>query len=78
MLPLTPMMTDTNLLDLLRDACETAGSQRAWADGHGLSTAYVCDVLGGRRQPGKKVLDALGCERVTRYREKQPRERDGE
>lgn len=49
-------------------ACKKAGSQKAFAEKHGLSTAYVCDVLNSRREPGQSILDALGLVRVVRYR----------
>ncbi len=52
----------------LRAACEAEGTQIAFADRHDLSTAYVNDVLKGRREPGESILRALGFERVVRYR----------
>jgi len=51
-------------------ACKAAGSQRAFAEKHGLSAAYVCDVLNARREPGESILNALGLVRVVRYRAK--------
>lgn len=45
-----------------------AGLQSAFAQDNGLSAAYVNDVLRSRREPGKKILDAVGAERVTIYR----------
>ena len=44
-----------------------AGLQVAFAEDNNLSAAYVNDVLRGRREPGKKILDAVGVERVTLY-----------
>lgn len=52
---------------LLRRAVTSAGSQRKWALAHGVSVQYVCDVLAGRREPGGKVLAALGVRRVVSY-----------
>jgi hypothetical protein len=60
--------TDEDIRILLRQACQETGSQKAWAKQHGLSGSYVTDVLQGRRDPGKSVLDALGWERVVGYR----------
>jgi transcriptional regulator with XRE-family HTH domain len=37
----------------------------------GISASYLCDLLKGRREPAKKVCDALGLERVVSYRRKQ-------
>lgn len=52
----------------LRAACERAGSQKRWAQINGVSDAYVCDVLSGRREPGDAILNGLGLERVVSYR----------
>ena len=59
-----------DLLDvsrMLREQCRAAGGQQAWAEAHGVSPQYVCDVLNGRREPGDKILSALGLVRVVRY-----------
>lgn len=56
----------------LSAACAKAGSQKAFAEKHGISTAYLCDVLNARREPGPSVLDAIGLVKVTRYRAKAP------
>lgn len=53
---------------LLRKACEEAGSQKAWADQHSVSEAYVSDVLKSRREPGEAILDGLGIDKVVSYR----------
>lgn len=45
-----------------------SGLQVGFAQDHGLSAAYVNDVLRGRREPGKKILDAVGVERITTYK----------
>ena len=47
------------------------GSQASFAERNGLSKAYVNDVLRGRRDPGQKILDVFGLERVVSYRVKQ-------
>jgi lambda repressor-like predicted transcriptional regulator len=36
----------------------------------GVSPAYLSDVLNGNREPGPKIIDALGLERVVTYRKK--------
>lgn len=40
-----------------------------------ISVQYLCDILAGRRAMGRKVLDALGYERVVSYR---PRKAESE
>lgn len=51
-------------------AKQVGKSQADWSRKHGVSAAYVSDVLAGRRDPGKMILDALGLERVVTYRRK--------
>jgi DNA-binding transcriptional regulator YdaS (Cro superfamily) len=51
----------------LRIACEGAGGQDAWARRHDLSPQYVSDVLNARRDPGPKLLTALGMRKVISY-----------
>jgi DNA-binding transcriptional regulator YdaS (Cro superfamily) len=57
------------ILRLLRRSCLAAGSQNKWAKAHGVSQAYVSQVLTGRRHPSPLILSALGLERrITRTR----------
>lgn len=46
------------------------GNQAKFARDNDMSSAYVSDVLNKRRDPGKKILDAVGLEKVTGYRSK--------
>jgi hypothetical protein len=48
---------------MLLRACAKAGGQKTWAEARGMSQQHVSDVLNRRREPGPKVLDALGLER---------------
>lgn len=53
----------------IRADMESLGWTQAECAAHfGISAAYLNDVLCCRREPGKKLLDALGLERVTYYR----------
>jgi len=52
---------------LLRRECEAAGSMRAWCRAHRVSLTYVCEVLAGRVEPGWKIYDTLGLDRVVTY-----------
>lgn len=49
---------------------EMSGGISGWAKRRGISPAYVTDVLHGRREPGKKICDALGFRRVIAYEPK--------
>ena len=62
---MSQLFTADQVRAFLRAECEDAGSQKAWAATHGLSTAHVADVLGGRREPAAAILAALGLHRVV-------------
>lgn len=68
--PHTPVNVDP-LLELRR-ACTAAGSQRRWAQAHGLSPQYVTEVLRGRREPGPALCDALSLQRIISYQKTRP------
>ena len=61
------LLTLQNVYVILRKSVAVAGGQTAFADEHGISTSYVCDVLNARRDPGTKILSALGLKRVMRF-----------
>lgn len=63
-------MTLDEVLTLLRRECDKAGSQKVWAQAAGVTGAYVSDVLNKRREPGISILDALGLEKCTAYKQK--------
>ncbi len=44
-----------------------AGSQDAAAKQLGISGAYLSDIRHGKREPGAKILTALGLKRVVGY-----------
>mgnify|MGYP003425451917 FL=1 len=52
-----------DLIDILRVRCQERGSQKGWAKDHGLSPAYVNDVLQGRREISDNFAALLGFER---------------
>jgi len=64
-------------VDIMNEIClavKAAGSnQSALAKEIGISAQYLSDVLRGNRNPGKKILDFLGIEKVVIYRRKHPR-----
>ena len=59
--------TSAALTERIRVEIAHAGSQDAAAKRLGISPQYLCDVLRGRREPGKKLLDALGYRRLVVY-----------
>jgi hypothetical protein len=59
--------TPAALRERIRLVVAAAGSQDVSAKRLGISPQYLCDVLKGRREPGTKLLDALGYRRVVMY-----------
>ncbi|MBS7789257.1 helix-turn-helix transcriptional regulator [Roseococcus sp. SDR] len=64
-----PLLDGMDVFKRLRAACEAAGGQGAWAERHGMSAAYVSEVLNAKREPGPAVLNALGLKRVVKFAE---------
>ena len=64
-------MTKKELLQHLHRLVDEAGSQKELAARLKISTAYLSDILAGRRQLSKKILDAIGFEEVKSYQSKQ-------
>ena len=60
-------MTAEDVRKALRAQCDAAGTMSKWSDAHGVSIAYTCDVLAGRRDPGKAILAALGLRKTVKY-----------
>lgn len=68
------MLTEQEVMARLRTAVTEAGGQRAFAEAHGFTVAYVHDVVHGRRAMADRILAAIGIERAivrrVEYREK--------
>jgi hypothetical protein len=62
-----------NPIQILRALVDLCGSNVNAARHLGVSPAYVSDVLTGRREPGKGILEPMGLERVVTYRKKRAR-----
>lgn len=61
------LMDLNQVLNILEQNCRKAGSRLAWAKAHEVSPSYVNTVFSGRREPGKKILDALGITKRVEY-----------
>lgn len=61
-------MKADKIISILKKECEKSGSQKAWAKANGLSQAYVCDVLQGKRGIGAAIANALGYRQIISYR----------
>ena len=66
-------MTKAELLQHLRRLVAETGTQKDLAAKLGVSAAYLGDVLMGRKEPGKKLLAALGLRRESIYLKDEPR-----
>ena len=62
-----PPFSQNDVLRMLFDRCLSAGSRKAWAEQNNISPAYVSDVLNGNRDPGERILNALGLVKVVSY-----------
>jgi len=58
------------VLGELRQRILTGTTQEELAHQLDISPQYLSDVLNKRREPGKKLLDAIGYERVVCYQQR--------
>jgi hypothetical protein len=64
-------MTQQEVIQRILDEVErNGGSKKKTAEQMGISPAYLGDVLKCRRDIGQSILNALGLEKVTEYRQK--------
>lgn len=61
------VMTQHDVLDIISDLIDQAGTKRAIARSLGVSEAYFGDVLLGRRPMSVEFARKLGLEKVTVY-----------
>lgn len=64
-------MNKAEFMEYLQQLVTEAGSQKDLANRLKISTPYLNDILNGRRDPSKKILNALGFEEVVTYQPKQ-------
>lgn len=57
-----------DVLLMLRSHISYEQSQKDLAAEIGVSQAFICGVLGGKKEPGPKVLKFLGLRRVIIYK----------
>lgn len=60
-------MTAEEFRTYLKEQVKHFGSQRAFAKHCGVHEAFLSDIIRGRRDPGPKLLWALGFRRVITY-----------
>lgn len=59
---------EDRLREMIQIGVTVDGSQKAFAKRVGISEQYLSDILKGRREPGAKLLNYFGLERVVGYR----------
>ena len=65
----TPPFGKSVLIEMIYSEIKRLGSQHAVAQAWGISDQYLSDVYRGKREPGKKILEALGIVRIVSYKE---------
>lgn len=63
-----PWLDMEGVRNRLQKQVNASGGQTVWAKQHGISVAYVNDVLKNRRRPGDKITAAMGLEKALLWR----------
>lgn len=58
-----------DVIEDIRILADSMSTHEAFAAKVGMSPQYLCDILKGKRKPGKAVLNFIKLEAVTMYRE---------
>jgi len=62
------LLSPKDFLEMVKSDIEiNYQNQKIFAESIGLSQAYVSDILRGRREPGKRFLQAVKARRVVSY-----------
>ena len=63
----TGYLTPNDIREELRLLADSTSTRKAFAETVGISPQYLCDILSGKRMPGKKVLAFLGLKQSIVY-----------
>lgn len=61
----------SEVIDDIQQLCNSLSTQKKVAELLGISEAYLTHLLRGHRQPGRKVLEKLGWQKVVGYKRKE-------
>ena len=64
-----PLFRIEDVIRLLRDEFERAGSQSEWARRTGVNRTSLNGALSGRKRPTKDILKTLKLEKVVAYKQ---------
>jgi DNA-binding phage protein len=62
-----PNMSPAEFLEYLSKEVAAAGGQTLYAVHVGISKQYLNDILKGRKEPGMKLLKAIGFKKIVTY-----------
>ena len=65
---MTTYVTSRDLAEQVKRQVKYGVTQKDIAKQFGISAAYLCDFLQGRREAGPKILRALGYDPIPRYK----------
>lgn len=57
-------------ITMLKERVKRGGTQSAFAHKIGVSSAFLHDVLNGRRRPNQKIIDELGLTEIRGFAKK--------
>jgi transcriptional regulator with XRE-family HTH domain len=60
-------VNEAQVIELIKQRANEAGSQKALAQELGVSEPYLSDVLKGRRSPSENLLNRLGIRKVVEF-----------
>lgn len=60
-------MNNDDFVEMLKEFVKKVGTQKQAAENLEISTAYLNDILHGRREPGRKIAAAFGLRKVISY-----------
>lgn len=60
-------MNTDEFIKVIWQMVKAEGSQKEFAKRFGISTAYLNDILHKRREPGDKLLNAIGVRKEVTY-----------
>ena len=60
-------MNQSEFIEHLKQFIESNGTQKQAAEVLEISTSYLNDILHGRREPGRKSVEAFGMRKVISY-----------
>ena len=61
------MITQSDVISMLRDSVSVVGSQKAYAELSGVDRITINRILKGKEEPSKRLLEYMGLKKITIY-----------